>query len=537
MVLITKRFCIIGGVTFFLVIFLLNVFTPEYLDDYLYKYQFVNGVADKNYPIKDLSDIFRSQIEHYKVFNGRAIVHFFVQLFTGILGKSIFNVINTIVMFLFAYLIVKVSMVRFTVFRFILVNLLLLLLMPPFNACFLWMTGSINYLWAGCSAILYLYILLHLRNENLSLKYWFCGLFMLVLGWSHEGIAFPLALSSLIYYLFNLKKRFVLTPVFPFVLFFFLGSLLCTFSPATMSRGNFDSGLTLSTLCYKIYTGVCLIFRLKSFWLLVFMLLFAYFKRKITIVNFLRKNLIIVGAIVISVGIVLISGFSSSRAAFGLELYSFILSLKIFSMFRFHALLKKGIFAVYLCLMISILYYAFLGWKKNNILLTDIKQTSDGVIIYDELSTPSFFRPYILKPLESKNSVYYHAYSFSAWENKYIASTYGKDSLAFFPLKFIEKIRSTNTSGDFNIKDSLPFYYKQIDDNQNVVRVRYVLRKPLYTEIPLFYRPFAHRMERYSAHYIDTEDFDIQYIYGNRFLFVKKNSLLTDRLIRINIIN
>ena len=202
MSLITNRLSFIVGTIFFIIILCLNIFAPESRDDYPYKYQFVNGGADTNYAIEKVSDIFISQIEHYKVFNGRVIVHGVVQLFTGMLGKGVFNVINTMVLILLSYLLVKVFMCGFTVYKFILVNLLLLLLMPSFNDCFLWLTGSINYLWVSTAVVLYLYVLSKLQNKKLVTKYWIYGMFSIILGWTHEGIVFPLALSSLFCYLF-----------------------------------------------------------------------------------------------------------------------------------------------------------------------------------------------------------------------------------------------------------------------------------------------------------------------------------------------
>lgn len=73
---------LIVGIAFLI----LNILTPEYLDDYLYKYTFINGIADKNHPIVTIRDIYTSQIDHYFTFNGRVIIHSLVQLFTGIIG-------------------------------------------------------------------------------------------------------------------------------------------------------------------------------------------------------------------------------------------------------------------------------------------------------------------------------------------------------------------------------------------------------------------------------------------------------------------
>lgn len=51
-----------------------------------------------------------------------------------------------------------------------------------------------------------------------------------------------------------------------------------------------------------------------------------------------------------------------------------------------------------------------------------------------------------------------------------------------------------------------------MDENQKIVKVRYALRKLLDTELPFYYRPFTRQMEDCFAHYIDMQDFDIQYI-------------------------
>ena len=183
------------------------------------------------------------------------------------------------------------------------------------------------------------------------------------------------------------------------------------------------------------------------------------------------------------------------------------------------------------------MYYSFLGWKKNETLFADIKQTTNGVIIYDELLVPSFFSSYVLKPLVSNNSPYYHAYSFTSWENEYLASSYGKDSLGFFPSEFIKRIEQGGSFREFNLNEDLPFYVKQLEEQENIFKVRFNLRQPQDTEIPFYVKPFAAYMTQYSAQYVDIDDFDVQYVNGKRFVFVKKNQLLSDRLTNINILN
>ncbi len=186
----------------------LNVATPEYLDDFLYKYRFVNGLADTDYPIKTIKDILLSQIEHYMMFNGRSVVHFLVQLFTAILGKPLFNVFNAVAIVAFFYLLSRITVEKINSVHFLIVSMVSILLLPSFSDCFVWMTGSINYLWSGLAVLFYLYVLNQFKDKDISWKYFAIGVLALFSGWTHEGISFPLALSSLFYILFLIRKGF-----------------------------------------------------------------------------------------------------------------------------------------------------------------------------------------------------------------------------------------------------------------------------------------------------------------------------------------
>ena len=74
------------------IFYAMNCYTPLYSDDW--HYNFIYGT---NKDINSFYDILYSQYIHYFQVNGRFIPHVFVQLFDGILGKQMFNVINTFV--------------------------------------------------------------------------------------------------------------------------------------------------------------------------------------------------------------------------------------------------------------------------------------------------------------------------------------------------------------------------------------------------------------------------------------------------------
>ena len=134
-----------------LAFFVLNVFTPLYHDDFVYKFMFEDGTVNYDHPIQSVGDIFLSQVEHYHSVNGRSIVHFLVQLFTGLLGKQVFNIFNVIVFCIFICLLHRHFGKRsgWQGLGPTVLILALVLLLPRFKDTFLWMTGSINYLWSA----------------------------------------------------------------------------------------------------------------------------------------------------------------------------------------------------------------------------------------------------------------------------------------------------------------------------------------------------------------------------------------------------
>ena len=144
-------------------IFIFNYLTPEYIDDYLYKFQYVHGDPSLSHPIDSFLDIINSQIDHYFNYNGRFSVHILVQLFTGIIGKTIFNIFNTIVFLLFIIGICRYTFKDVNVSSVLISLAIFFLGMPYINETSLWMTGSINYLWTATGLI---YFLLYLKRHK-----------------------------------------------------------------------------------------------------------------------------------------------------------------------------------------------------------------------------------------------------------------------------------------------------------------------------------------------------------------------------------
>ena len=147
----------------FLFILYCNHLTPYSGDDYAYMYSF----ADRS-KIDGLSSILTSLKVHRYTMNGRLIPHFFVHLFL-MYPKMIFNFVNALVFTLFLYLIYRHAF-PFSGLADGEQNLLLLLTIFGvvwvrsfnFGSMYLWLDGSINYLW--CELLLLIWLIPPVRH-------------------------------------------------------------------------------------------------------------------------------------------------------------------------------------------------------------------------------------------------------------------------------------------------------------------------------------------------------------------------------------
>ena len=136
----------------FLLLFFCTHETDLIADDYRYCFSYADDSR-----MKSIAQIFPSMAAHRQTMNGRVVPHFLVQLFL-LLPKGVFDLVNAAVFTALVWLI------GFTAGRGTRPNALLLLcvfgclwlLQPDFGQVFLWLTGSINYLWCGVLCLLWL---------------------------------------------------------------------------------------------------------------------------------------------------------------------------------------------------------------------------------------------------------------------------------------------------------------------------------------------------------------------------------------------
>ena len=178
--------------------FALNCLTPYYGDDYSYMFTYAAGAPKER--ITSLYGLWLSQLNHYRVMNGRAIVHTLVQLFLMPEGKLLFNVCNTLVFMALGFAVYYAAYGTFRELRplsLFAVYALLWLVLPDFGQSCLWLTGSINYMWTAFVALCFL---LPYRAEGAGRgRAWLRAPGMLLLGllagWSGENACIAAAVG------------------------------------------------------------------------------------------------------------------------------------------------------------------------------------------------------------------------------------------------------------------------------------------------------------------------------------------------------
>lgn len=537
----------IGGtatmVVALLAFLVLNVLTPFYHDDFVYRFMFEGGSVNYGHRVGSLGDIIASQVEHYFTVNGRSPVHSLVQLFAGLLGKSVFNLLNVIVLGVFLVLLVKpvARHARGTWHGafIVTVTLVLVLLLPRFKDTFLWMTGSINYLWSATAALAFLLMYERRRQRVMGPSAILPMVVALLLGWSHEGITLPLAAALVFLELIHVKSRGRHQGLW-LVLAFLTGSCVIALAPGTIARSGMAGGLSPSALGLKVIAGFQVLAKLKIVYLALLASAVAWFADRGTAKRTISRNSHLLLAMLLSLGIVFASGMESSRTAFGLEFFALIYLLALLGAWlpRLDNALARWC-SIGLMVGLTVFYGLLLrhtvaSWQESQRLMAQIERTSDGIIGTDEHHAGRF-SSFICTMLSPDSTVNAMNYDPKGWPAS-IAATYGRDSLIFLPQAFLDDLKARPGHYDtLHLETPLKFYAQRIGHDASIQGVTFILAENDYSDVPLLLRPIARRMNRYNDTAVTTTKWVTLDLYGSRYLLIKKDHTLHPRLLDIRV--
>ncbi|MBQ9019212.1 MAG: hypothetical protein IJ097_02735 [Bacilli bacterium] len=195
---------------YFTIIFVFMLFfnsmTNYIQDDYQLLYDSLNGNR-----INSINSIFSNLKYMYFNWGGRVLAHFFTYLFL-MLPKWIFNVVNSVIYILNIYLIYLIAKQnkKDNYLYILLIHMIVFILFPVFGQVFLWLDGSCNYSFTLCIQLLFIYMILNMKNNKLN--YIIYPILSLLAGMCNENSSLSLILFLILYILYdksNLKIKII----------------------------------------------------------------------------------------------------------------------------------------------------------------------------------------------------------------------------------------------------------------------------------------------------------------------------------------
>ena len=486
----------------FVVIFLMNVWTPETLqDDIIYKFVRLSGDrVDASLMINNLKEVFVSQYNHYLWHSGRLMPHLLLQIFDGLIGKSLFNVFNAAVFCLLIYYVNKLAGNVVDLLGCSLSFALVFLLSPLFKETSLWFTGSFNYLWAIVAGLFYFAVFLNLEEKKVSLKYWLLGIGAIFLGWTNEGIVIPISVSLGIYFLLHFK-RVIHSAAFPWILGFGFGTALTVFSPATLN--NAHETVAGGGLTGRIFTVAVTLSQLRIFWIWVAGVIISSFANLQKTKRYFHKYTLICNATVCSLLVFFLADCHYPRVRYGMEVFSLIALLALIREYKFrrasYAVVALSIIASF-GFSIPVLSECYKNYQINQQILTQLKTPGKTLILLPQDNIPDCYNNYVLRHATfCKRDVWY----FAADKQMLEGALYGKKYVQYLPEELYDDI--TRHPEKYRVPattDSCGLYAYETSKAENF-NIQYILRPIQSSEVPFYFRPFYHHIERYFS-LVDT---------------------------------
>ena len=456
-------------------------------DDYYYLYVFRDGVADLDNELHSFFDLLASVVNHFLMVNGRFFVHLVYQFIDAILGKWCFNLLNPLFFVAYVLLIVRYAVGRFS-FPAIVVTVSLIILMPIFKHFYLWMAGSINYLWA--SVIVFIFLIQYDRrgDRRICSSSWKILLLSFVAGSLHEGITVPIAVGLFAVSLSKLRKLRHAESLWMLVAFT-VGAFICGLF--TVHRAVHDDLDLQEMIDMRINQWTDIVGSLHLFYImLVIVLVGLFFKRK-QMIAVIRTNMEWVIVILSTFAVVFLAGLWYKRTSYMIEIGSLILTLRLLFSFKIKQRLislATGILVILLMVFGGYLLYWSEINRQNFHYLENQLLEGNEVVILSDIKVPDFLYPYI--------------WEWASWHERDI-DIYNPDSqfcivlalyyqlnfVAFYPRHLLEEMADGNKSlEEFTDCGCYSFYVKRKKDKEEIESVRYVLRPATDEEKPWWVR-------------------------------------------------
>lgn len=510
------------GVAFYV----MNVFTPLFSDDWHFAFIFRTDTR-----IKTLGDVLYSEYLHYLNYTGRTVPHFFVQLFDGILGKSVFNVFNAVILVLFLHLLSstfsddkKSRYACLSIFAFF-----FFIVIRGFGDEFLWMSGACNYLW--CATLLLLFHRLFLKEITSSYYYPLLLIFGLLSGWTNESLVLGMVVGYLVYIWDNKGK---INRLQAFMLIgFFIGVCFLVLSPAAYQRFlyNQKTAFSLSTTLSAYSQAFLYLVNLRILPFILLLSIVLYSIKKAETVRIFKKNKYLIICLIITLLFIVFTKENSDRARFGIEFFALLLLVRLLVIIK----IPQGLLHIVNVCVLLICFYSLLFMHENyQEYKKVINQIEEGkeLVLTNEPEIPPFFRRFIVSYTSPEYDNEYSAFNKNSTYNILIARYFGAKSVTFFPERLYKEIKvNPDQYKDFSSYPDLPFYIKKYN-GRRVRRVSIVLDKVDIEDLPIYKRVFVSNKSQFAASRMMVNEYAVVNIDNNSYLIVKKDKWFDENRVK-----
>lgn len=356
------------------VFYMMNVFVPFFNDDIDYMYHPTENGYERYH---SMSDVLKDTYISYFYNNGRLLCSFLAILYTGVLGDTIYNIFNTISFALIILLIGYYAIPRGKetyIDSWIIICLSFFIFTPgnrTYNIYY-WGAGGGTYVVSGLVTIVYLLLVRYLSEKRKvsGISYSLLVLSGAIMGLQHEMFAFALSAATFVYYLINRGK--ITKPLVAFYVSFVFATIFNMLSPAILSRGGNDSVEISKMVGFLIKN----LFEARILYLLIITAFISFFK-KVSILDYIKDNLLVVFALCFSLIPLMFTG-QGGRALFGIEFFSIILWCNLIGrMCRGRQRWSKALLLVFVVFFSVVTYESYKKWNIIENVMTKYYHSSN----------------------------------------------------------------------------------------------------------------------------------------------------------------
>lgn len=239
----SKGLFVIINLVMLVSLFFFTKYTPLYSDD------ISHAMMSADHPITKLTDIFISSRDYYFEWGGRLPSHIIFQ-YLIVFNRRLYDIINPLAYIVYVMIIYYyANYEKISNIFLVIVYSFLWIYTPSYGGVYLWLTGSVTYLWFMVPILFIgLYYKMRITNSIRTDKYrnlkkilLGIGLFIggIISGWSIESASCSLVFALLIYFVYkkhNNEKIYILD--YAGFVGVAIGWALLMFAPGNYARAN-----------------------------------------------------------------------------------------------------------------------------------------------------------------------------------------------------------------------------------------------------------------------------------------------------------